>query len=56
MFFVGVLKVKDEKKQDPEPLVRGTDPRIHTKMSRIHNTVKQRITVRAVAKARKATL
>ncbi len=29
-FFVGVLKVKDESMQDPDPdtLVRGTDPRI----------------------------
>jgi hypothetical protein len=40
-FFLGVLKVNDEKKQDPDPLVRGTDPRIRilAKMSRICNTV-----------------
>jgi len=31
--FVGVLKVTDGKKDlDPEPLVRGTDLRIRTKM------------------------
>ncbi len=41
--FVGVLKVNDKKEQDPDPLVRGMDPRIriwiHTKMSRVRNTV-----------------
>jgi hypothetical protein len=45
-FFVGVLKVNDEKEQDPDPnlntdpLVRGRDPRIriHTKMSWIRNS------------------
>jgi hypothetical protein len=41
--FVGVLKVNDEKEQDPDPLDRGMDPRIriwiHTKMSRVRNTV-----------------
>jgi hypothetical protein len=45
LFFVGVLKVTYEKKQDPEldpdpnpdPLVRGADPRIRirTKMSQV---------------------
>jgi hypothetical protein len=42
LFFVGVLKVNDEKKQDPDPVVRGMDPRIRirTKMSWIRNTVK----------------
>ncbi len=41
--FVGVLKVNDEKRAGPDPLVRGMDPRIriwiHTKMSRVRNTV-----------------
>jgi hypothetical protein len=40
--FVGVLKVSDENKQDPDPLVRDMDPRIriwiHTKMSWIRTT------------------
>jgi hypothetical protein len=38
-FFVGVLKVKDER-QDLDLLVRSTDPRIRirTNKSRIHNT------------------
>jgi hypothetical protein len=42
IFFIGVLKVTEEKEQDPEldpdPLVRGMDPRIRTKISRIRNT------------------
>jgi hypothetical protein len=62
------LKGQGQKLQDPEPvpeldpLVRGTDLRIRirTKMSRIYNTaihrVKQRITAKAVAKARNATV
>ncbi len=41
LFFAGILKVNDENSririQDPDPLVRGMDPRmrirIHTKMS-----------------------
>ncbi len=43
-FFVGILKVNDEKSririQDPDPLVRGMDPRIriHSKMSWIRKT------------------
>ncbi len=40
-FFAGVLKVYDENnRMDPDPLVRGMDPRIriHTKMSWIGNT------------------
>jgi hypothetical protein len=51
LFFVGILKVNDEKSririQDPDttpdPLVRGMDPRIriHSKMSRIRNTAHQ---------------
>jgi hypothetical protein len=47
--FVGVLKVNDEKWQDPDPLVRGTDPdpyqnvmdpqlcRLNTKREKNHN-------------------
>ncbi len=37
IFFVGGLEGHQWKEQDPDPLVRGTDPRIqiHTKMSRI---------------------
>ncbi len=46
-FFAGILKVSDENSrmririQDPDPLVRGMDPRIriHPKMSWIRNTV-----------------
>ncbi len=43
LFFVCILKVNDESKDphpDPDPLVRGMDPRIriHTKMSWIRNT------------------
>jgi hypothetical protein len=41
LFFVGVLRVTDKKQEpEPDPLVRGTDPRIgiRTKMSRIRNT------------------
>jgi hypothetical protein len=46
LFFVGILKVNDEKSRiriqdpDPDPLVRGMDPRIriHSKMSWIRNT------------------
>ncbi len=46
LFFAGILKVNDEKSririQDPDPLVRGMDPRIririHPKMSWIRNT------------------
>jgi hypothetical protein len=46
LFFVGILKVNDEKSririQDPDPLVRGMDPRIririHSKMPWIRNT------------------
>jgi hypothetical protein len=54
MFFVGILKVNDEKSRiriqdpdpdpdsNPDPLVRGMDPRIririHSKMSWIRNT------------------
>jgi hypothetical protein len=42
LFFVGILKVIDEKSwiQDPDPLVRCMDPRIriHTKLSWIRNT------------------
>ncbi len=36
LFLVANLKITD----DPNPLVRGTEPRIRirTKMSRIHNT------------------
>jgi hypothetical protein len=45
LFFVGILKVNDEKSRiwiqdpDPDPLVRGMDPRIriHSKMSWIRN-------------------
>jgi hypothetical protein len=49
LFFVGILKVNDEKRRiriqdpdpdpDPDPLVRGMDPRIriHSKMSWIRN-------------------
>jgi hypothetical protein len=50
-FFVGLLKVNDEKWQDSDPnpdldpLVRGMDPRIririHTKMSWVRNTGKK---------------
>jgi hypothetical protein len=45
LFFVGILNVYDEKRgiriQDPDPLVRGIDPRIRirTKTSWIRNTV-----------------
>ncbi len=37
--IVGILSATDEKKQDPDPEVSGTDPRIRirTKMSWIHN-------------------
>ncbi len=44
MFFAGILKVNDENSririQDPDPLLRGMDPRIriHPKMSWIRNT------------------
>jgi hypothetical protein len=45
IFFVGILKVTDEKSwmepdPHPDPLFKGTDPRIRirTKMSRIRNT------------------
>jgi hypothetical protein len=46
LFFAGILKVSDENSRiriqdpDPDPLVRGTDPRIriHPKMSWIRNT------------------
>jgi hypothetical protein len=44
LVFVGILKVNDEnsriRMQDPDPLVRGMDPRIriHSKMSGIRNT------------------
>ncbi len=48
LFFVGILKVNDEKSRiriqdsDPDPLVRGMDPRIririHSKMSWIRST------------------
>ncbi len=45
LFFVGVLKVRDWRKEqdpnpEPDPLVRGTNPRIRirTKMSQIQNT------------------
>ncbi len=49
MFFAGILKVNDENNRirfqdpDPDPLVRGMDPRIriHPKMSWIRNTVKK---------------
>jgi hypothetical protein len=49
-FFAGILKVNDENSRiriqdpDPDPLVRGMDPRIriHTKMSWIRNTAKER--------------
>ncbi len=45
-FFAGILKVNEENSKirfqdpDPDPLVRGMDPRIriHTKMSWIRNT------------------
>ncbi len=45
-FFAGILKVSDKNSririQDPDPLVRGMDPRIririHPKMSWIRNT------------------
>jgi hypothetical protein len=49
LFFVGILKVNDEKGririQDLDPLIRGMDPqiRIHSKMSWIRNTVANRI-------------
>jgi hypothetical protein len=45
IFFVGVLKVTDEKEQDPDldPLVRGTDLRIRIKMSHIRNTGKKHV-------------
>ncbi len=42
LFFVSILKVEKDPEPDPEDsLVRGTDPqiRIHTKISRIQNTV-----------------
>jgi hypothetical protein len=44
LVFAGILKVNDENSririQDPDPLVRGLDPRIriHIKMSWIRNT------------------
>ena len=48
LFFAGILKVNDENSRiriqdpDPDPLVRGMDPRIririHPKMSWIRNT------------------
>jgi hypothetical protein len=44
LFFVGIMKVNDEKSririQDPDPLVRGMDPRIliYSTMSWIWNT------------------
>ncbi len=40
LLFVGVLKVIVEKITDPDPLVRGMDPRIQirTKLSLIRNT------------------
>jgi hypothetical protein len=46
LFFAGILKVNNENSririQDPDPFVRGMDPRIririHTKMSWIRNT------------------
>ncbi len=42
MFFVGILGRSKTKKQDPDPLVRGMDPRIqiqiHPNMSWIRNT------------------
>jgi hypothetical protein len=46
LFFAGILKVNGENSmiriQDPDPLVRGMDPRIririHPKMSWIRNT------------------
>jgi hypothetical protein len=40
MFLMFVLKANDENREDPDPLVRGTDPqiRIRTKLSRIRNT------------------
>jgi hypothetical protein len=39
IFFI-FLKVNDENSRDPDPLVRGMDPRIriHSKMSWIRNT------------------
>jgi hypothetical protein len=50
-FFSGILKVNDENRRiriqdpDPDPLVRGMDPRIririHPKMSWIRNTAKE---------------
>jgi hypothetical protein len=46
LVFAGILKVSDENRririQDPDPLVRGMDPRIriHPKMSWIRNTGK----------------
>jgi hypothetical protein len=27
-YFVGILKVTDQKEQDPDPEIHGTDPRI----------------------------
>ncbi len=46
LYFAGILKVNDENSRiriqdpDPDPLVRGMDPRIriHPKMSWIRNT------------------
>jgi hypothetical protein len=39
-FFVGILKVTEEKNRIPDPVVRATNPRIliSTKKSRIRNT------------------
>ena len=49
-FFAGILKVNDQNSRiriqdpDPDPLVRGMDPRIriHPKMSWIRNTGRNR--------------
>ncbi len=57
LFFAGILKVNDENSrigiQDPDPLVRGMDPRIririHPKMSWIRNTALIRLKNRTVA-------
>ncbi len=59
-FFVGILKVHDENSRvwiqdpDPDPLVRGMDPRIriHPKISWIRNTAYNR-DVRIVTKSPK---
>jgi hypothetical protein len=56
--FCWILKVNDENSririQDPDPLVRGMDPRIririHPKMSWIHNTAKNELIVSSLSR------